>query len=143
MVLGVLKLIRTYTKFSRIKTFEDRYEYLRIGGRVGEESFGFDRYLNQILYTSRRWRSTRDNVIIRDLGCDLGIKEYEIKGPIYIHHMNVLTIEDVELDRDEIYNPELLICTSFRTHQAIHYGNKSLLPKLPIIRKQNDTCPWR
>jgi len=136
-------MVKTYSELIKIRTFEDRYKYLRIGGKVGADTFGYDRYLNQILYTSKRWRQTRDGIIIRDGGCDLGIENREIYGRIIIHHINPITIEDVELDREELYDPELLITTSFDTHQAIHYSNAQLLPRLPIIRRRNDTCPWR
>jgi len=143
IVEEMMSMIRTYSKLKRLKTFRERYKYLRLFGRVGVDTFGYDRYLNQLLYKSKRWRATRDVVIIRDGGCDLGIDDYEIKGIIYIHHMNPITAEDIELDRDEIYDPEFLITTSFNTHGAIHYGDESLLPQLPIVRRQNDTCPWR
>jgi hypothetical protein len=136
-------MIRSYSELKRLRTFEERYEYLRIGGLVGESTFGFDRYLNQMLYKSGRWLRTRDVVIIRDEGCDLGIKDYEIRGKIYIHHMNPITIEDIEMGREIIYDPRFLISSSYNTHLAIHYGNESLLPKLPIERRRYDTCPWR
>lgn len=137
-------MIRTYSELKRLRSFYDRYEYLRLRGKVGVDTFGYDRFLNQMLYTSKRWRMTRDNIIIRDNGHDLGIKDedYEIHGLIIIHHMNPLSLEDVELDREEIYDPNFLITTSFDTHNAIHYGTKNLLLKLPITRKPNDTCPW-
>ncbi len=135
--------IRTYSNLKKIRSFEDRYRYLRLGGIVGKKTFGADRYLNQILYTSDIWLAVRDKVIIRDLGCDLGVEGYDIYGRIYVHHMNPITIEDIELERDEIFDPEFLICSSFNTHSAIHYGDESLLPQLPIIRKKYDTCPWR
>jgi hypothetical protein len=134
---------RTYRELRRLKTFEDRYQYLRLAGIVGESTFGYDRYLNQILYASKRWSNTRDIVIVRDDGNDLGVEGYEIRGRIIVHHMNPITIEDVELDRDFVYDPEYLICTTINTHNAIHYGDESLLPKLPIERRKNDTCPWR
>jgi len=127
----------------RLKSFEDRFEYLRLRGSVGQATFGYDRYLNQLLYTSGRWRSTRRDIIIRDNGCDLGVEGYDIKSRIIIHHINVITIEDIEEDRDWIYDPEFLISTSDNTHKAIHYSDESLLPKLPIVRRKNDTCPWR
>ena len=136
-------MIRTYSELRRLKTFEERYRYLRIAGRVGVDTFGYDRYLNQLLYMSKRWRRTRDSIIIRDDGCDLSHEDYEIYGKIIVHHMNPITIEDIEQDRDEVYDPNLLVSTSFDTHNAIHFGNESLLPKLPIIRRRNDTCPWR
>jgi hypothetical protein len=135
--------IRTFTELHRLKSFDERYEYLRLKGIVGESTFGFDRYLNQMLYTSRRWLKVRDNVIIRDEGCDLGIIDYEIKGTIIVHHMNPISIEDIEKENSKILDPEFLICTSSNTHLAIHYGDKSLLPKLPIIRYSGDTSPWR
>ena len=133
---------RRYSELRRIQTFEERYEYLRLYGRVGVDTFGYDRYLNQLLYTSGRWRRTRDGIIVRDNGCDLGVKGHDLYGKIIIHHMNPITVEDVELDREELYDPELLVTTSSNTHQAIHYGDKSLLPSLPIVRRRNDTCPW-
>ena len=135
-------MIRTYRFLEKLHTFEDRYQYLKLSGIVGVSTFGYDRYLNQNLYTSRRWKETRDLVIIRDNGCDLGIEDYRIHGKILIHHINPITIEDIELDRDDIFNPEFLICTTLNTHNAIHYGNESLLPKLPVERRKNDTCPW-
>lgn len=136
-------MIRTYRELRRLKTFDERYQYLRLNGTVGETTFGYDRIINQLLYTSGRWKATRDRVIIRDDGCDLGIREYEIYSKILIHHMNPITAEDIELEREEIYDPEFLICTSLDTHNAIHYGNLSLLPSLPVERRKNDTCPWR
>ena len=135
-------MIRRYSELKRLITFEERYRYLRLAGRVGVDTFGYDRYLNQILYRSGRWLQSRDIVIIRDNGCDLGVENYEIYGAIYIHHINPITIEDVKLNRDRVFDPEFLITTSFNTHNAIHFGNESLLQKLPIERKPNDTCPW-
>lgn len=134
---------RCYSDLRRLKTFEERFEYLRLGGIVGESTFGFDRYLNQALYRSSKWREVRDKVIIRDNGCDLGINGYEIISGILIHHMIPITIEDIENRDPKIFNPEFLICTSRRTHNAIHFGDESLLPKDPIERYQYDTCPWR
>lgn len=139
------KIIRTYSELITLPTFEERFEYLRLGGKVGEETFGFDRYLNQILYNSPEWRSLRNYVITRDNGCDLAMPGREIaKGiKIMIHHMNPITVKDI-LDRSEIvFNPEYLICTILNTHNAIHYGNSELLYKDPIVRSKNDTCPWR
>lgn len=141
--MEVLLMIRTFRGLMRLKIFTERYEYLRLDGVVGESTFGYDRYLNQMLYTSKRWRRTRDKIIIRDNGCDLGMENYEIHGKIFVHHMNVITIEDIELDRDIVYDPENLICSSLNTHNAIHYGDSSLLPRLPVKRRKNDTCPWR
>lgn len=136
-------LLRRYTELKRFKTFKDRYEYLRLGGIVGDSTFGFDRYLNQLLYTSDKWRRIRNEIIIRDNGCDLGIEGYDLRNKIIIHHMNPLTIKDVQDVSDDIFNPEYLICVSQRTHNAIHYGDESLLPQMPIERRPNDTCPWK
>lgn len=138
-----MTMIRTYTELKRLNTFEDRYEYLKLGGVVGESTFGFDRYINQLLYTSKRWKRTRDGVIIRDNACDLGVDGYDIYDKILVHHMNPITIEDVEYERDIIFDQEFLISTSMNTHNAIHYGDSKLLIKLPIKRKPNDTCPWK
>ena len=136
-------MIRTFSELKRLKTFEERYVYLRLAGVVGKSTFGYDRYLNQALYTSKLWFNTRDYTIVRDNGCDLSVDGYEIHGRIIIHHMNPITIEDIELRRDIVFDPEFLICTSHNTHNAIHYGDESLLPQLPIERRLNDTCPWR
>lgn len=135
--------IKTYTELSKITTFEDRFEYLRLDGSVGEETFGFDRYLNQVFYRSQKWKKVRDFVIIRDNGCDLGVEGYEIHGRILIHHMNPITIKDIEQESAFLLDPEYLICTVHNTHNAIHYGDASLLPQAPIERRMNDTCPWR
>lgn len=137
--------IRTYSELMKLSTFEERYEYLRLGGKVGEDTFGFDRYLNQLFYTSPEWRALRNDIITRDGGCDLGIKDREIgEGvKILIHHMNPITREDI-LNRSEyLLNPEYLICTIKNTHDAIHYGDSELLYKDPVVRSKNDTCPWR
>lgn len=134
---------RTYSELIRLKTLKERYHYLRLGGMIGEKTFGFDRYLNQYLYKSGRWKSLRNEIIIRDEGCDLGCPDYSIGDRIYIHHMNPITVEDVENDRSIIYEPEFLICTSYNTHSAIHFGDESLLPQTPISRRRNDTCPWK
>lgn len=138
-----MKMIRTYTELCKLRTFEDRYQYLRLNGVVGESTFGFDRYLNQLLYVSGKWRSTRDKIIIRDNGCDLGITDREIYSRILVHHINPITIEDIELERYVLFDPENLICSSKNTHDAIHFGDESLLFKMPIERRPNDTCPWR
>ena len=136
-------MIKSYKDLRHLHSFEERYRYLRLSGIVGQSTFGYDRYLNQMLYRSKRWKKVRDIVIIRDKGCDLGDEDYEIHGRLLVHHMNPITIEDIELERDEVYNPKFLVCTTPDTHNAIHYGNESLLPKLPIERQRNDTCPWR
>lgn len=134
---------KNYTELSKLKTYEERFLYLQIGGSVGRETFGFERYLNQTLYRSERWKEARRKAIIRDNGCDLGIEGYEIYGRIIVHHIIPLTIDDIVNDRDWIYDPEYLICTAHRTHNAIHYGDESLLIGVPIERTKNDTCPWR
>lgn len=141
--------IRTYSELITIPTFEERYQYLRLGGRVGEETFGFDRYLNQQFYLSDEWRSIRDYVIVRDTGnnkyCqDLGMPYgYDIDGLIMVHHMNPVTKEDILRRSKYLLDPEYLISTIKNTHDAIHYGDESLLISKPIERYKNDTCPWR
>ena len=135
--------IRTYSELITIPTFEERYKYLKIGGKVGEETFGFERYLNQEFYKSHEWQSIRRQVIVRDLGCDLGIEGREIHGKIIVHHMNPITIDDIVSASDFLLNPEYLICTLKSTHDAIHYGDESLLIKAPVERTKNDTCPWK
>lgn len=134
---------KSYKELTRLSTFEERYNYLRLGGKVGKETFGYDRYLNQIFYQSREWRRSRDLVIIRDNGCDLGIEGREIFGRIYVHHINPITVEDVINNIDYCLDPDFLICTSSNTHEAIHYGDEGLLILNPIERKPNDTIPWR
>jgi hypothetical protein len=134
---------RTYTWLSRLHTFKERFEYLRIDGLVGRETYGFDRFINQRFYHSKEWRSLRDHVIVRDCGCDLGIDGHEIYGRIYIHHMNPIGIKDVELMSKYLLNPEYLISVTHDTHNAIHYGDESLLTTEPIERQKNDTCPWK
>ena len=135
--------IRTYSQLKRLQTFEERYDYLKLGGVVGEDTFGFDRYMNQNFYRSREWKRARDEVIMRDNGCDLGVDGHEIRGKILIHHMNPITSEDIHRVSDYLLNPEYLICVTHRTHNAIHYGDESLIVTAPIERTQNDTCPWR
>ena len=135
--------IRTYSQLKRLQTFEERYDYLKLGGAVGEDTFGFDRYMNQNFYRSREWKRVRDEVIMRDNGCDLGVDGHEIRGNILIHHMNPITSEDIRRVSDYLLNPEYLICVTHRTHNAIHYGDERLLITAPIERTQNDTCPWR
>lgn len=136
--------IKTYSELITFETFEERYEYLRLDGVVGEETFGFDRYLNQEFYQrSQEWKRIRDFVIIRDQGCDLGIDGREIRGKIIVHHMNPITKNDLLNRTPFLLDPEYLICTLKSTHDAIHYGDENLLMKGPIERKPNDTCPWR
>lgn len=139
----MMKITKSYSKLKRLKTLEERFEYLRLSGRVGDSTFGYDRQLNQLLYSSPRWKRTRDEVIIRDNGCDLGVEGYEIYGRILVHHINPITIEDIENDNDAIYDLNNLISTSHNTHNAIHYSDSSLLPKPLIERRKNDTCPWK
>lgn len=136
--------IRTYSELIKLPTFEERFRYLKLSGVVGKSTFGFDRYLNQHLYQrSRKWKSARDHVIIRDNGCDLAMEGYEIQGKIIVHHMNPITDEDILYDRDILYDPEFLVCTVHNTHNAIHYGDERLLITAPIERTKYDTCPWR
>lgn len=136
--------IRSYSELSKLKTFEERFEYLRLDGKVGADTFGFDRIFNQMFYTSKEWKSIRDRVIVRDNGCDLGIEGYEIYGQrIIIHHMNPISLEDIERGSKFLLDPEYLITTVHTTHNAIHYGDKSLLITMPIKRSRNDTCPWK
>lgn len=142
MKVLITMITRTFSALQKILSFKDRYLYLKLGGVIGETTFGFDRYLNQVLYTSRRWLKTRDAVIVRDAGCDLAVRDFPISGSIIVHHMNPITIEDIEKERDEIFDPEFLISTAPLTHRAIHYGNESLLPKPLVVRHRNDTCPW-
>ena len=134
---------RSYTELSKLKTFKERYEYLKLGGAVGKETFGFDRYLNQILYRSPEWKAVRDKVIVRDGGCDLGVPGYDICENIIIHHMNPISVEDIRDNREYVLDPEYLISTRHITHNAIHYGSEDILPQEPIERRKNDTCPWR
>ena len=136
--------IRTYSELITISTFEERYEYLRLGGKVGEETFGYERYLNQIFYNSGEWKRFRRDIIVRDMGCDLGIEDLEIQGLIVVHHINPVSIDDILNRRLAILlNPENAICTSNITHKAIHYGDESLLMTAPIKRQPYDTCPWK
>lgn len=139
----MVQRIRTYSELARLPTFEERYQYLRLSGAVGKETFGFDRYLNQVFYRSPEWKAVRDQVIIRDEGCDLGIQGKEIQGRVLIHHMNPITAEDIRARSEFLIDPEFLITTVHSTHQAIHYGDESLLVFAPIARSRNDTCPWR
>lgn len=134
---------RTYSELSQFSTFKERFEYLKLDGIIGEDTFGFDRYLNQIFYKSKEWEAVRREVIIRDNGCDLGLDGYEIRGKILIHHMNPIRQQDILRRSELLLNPEYLITTVLSTHNAIHYGDENLLPILPQERSRNDTCPWR
>jgi hypothetical protein len=135
--------IKTYSELSQLPTFEERFRYLKLTGIVGKETFGYDRYLNQLFYSSKKWKAIRDHVIVRDNGCDLGAEGYEIHGRIIIHHMNIITREDIERESEYLLDPEFLITTTHNTHNAIHYGDESLLMSKPIERTKNDTCPWK
>lgn len=134
--------LRTVHRLFEFKTFIERYEYLKLIGTVGAVTFGFDRYINQMLYTSLEWKQVRDKVMIRDNGCDLGLYDYPIIGRIVIHHMNPVSLEAIEARDPSILDPEFLITTSLRTHQAIHYGDKNLLPKPFVERSRGDTKLW-
>ena len=135
---------RTYSELIEIPTFEERYKYLKLSGVIGEETFGFDRYLNQVFYHSSEWKKIRNEVILRDNGCDLAFEGYDIFGKVLIHHMNPITLKDIAQRNLEILNPEYLICVSLDTHNAIHYGDDSkIITVVPTIRTANDTCPWR
>lgn len=136
--------VKTYSELITLPTFEERYKYLRLDGEVGKETFGFDRWLNQVFYNSKEWKTFRRDMIVRDMGCDLGIRDREIVGSIMIHHINPISLNDIINRRIEILmNPDNSICTSLATHNAIHYGDENLLVKEPIERRKNDTCPWR
>lgn len=134
---------KNYSELSKIETFEKRFEYLALHGIVGAETFGSNRLQNQNFYRSREWKQARRFVIIRDSGCDLGILDREIIDKIYIHHINPITLDDIVRHSPCLFDPENLICVSHRTHEAIHYGDKSLLLLEEIDRKPNDTCPWK
>ena len=136
-------MIRTYSELIQLPTFEERFEYLRLDGSVGQATFGYDRYLNQILYNSPEWKRFRRDIIIRDNGCDLACEGYEIRGRIIIHHINTISIEDIVNRNPMVFDPENVITTTHNTHNAIHYGDKELLVTVPIERSANDTCLWK
>ena len=138
-----MRHIKTYDELMSFDTFIERYRYLRIGGKIGDETFGFERYLNQVFYKTPEWLEVREFVILRDNGCDLGILDREIQGRINVHHINPLSRDDLIYHTDLLLNPDYLISTSDNTHKAIHYGSEDLLIMEPIIRFPNDTCPWR
>ena len=135
-------MIKTYRELRLLQTFEDRYDYLKIGGLVGQETFGFERYLNQTLYHSSEWRRLRNEIIIRDNSCDLGIKDREIFSNLVIHHINPITVEDIECGADCVFDPDNVICTMHSTHMAIHYGDVSMLIRLSQERRRGDTLLW-
>lgn len=135
--------LKSYRNLILLPTFEERYEYLKLSGVVGESTFGFDRYLNQEFYTSKEWRQFRYKMIARDEGCDMGHPDFPIGGRVILHHINPLLVEDFENSNDALFDPDNVICVSEATHNAIHFGDETLLPAEPIIRTVNDTCPWR
>lgn len=134
---------RTYSELIRIPTFEERYQYLRLSGKVAEETFGFRRWLNQEFYHSDEWLKFRNKIIIRDNGCDLALDGFEIFGSIIIHHLNPITYEDILNRNPCVFDPDNVVSTKLPTHNAIHYGDESLISRIPIERTKNDTCPWR
>ena len=137
-------MIRTYSKLVKLQTFKERYEYLKLGGLIGEETFGFDRYINQKFYKSQEWKNIRDSVIVRDNGFDLGVQDYPIKGKILIHHINPITSKDIASMSDFLLDPEYLITTSHTTHNAIHYGDDSFIILNTVVERSiNDTIPWK
>lgn len=139
-----MKMIRTYSEMILLPTFLERFRYLQLGGQVGVETFGYDRYLNQILYRTAEWKRFRNEIIVRDNGCDLGCEGYDIIGQkILVHHINPISVEDVLRRDPKVFDPENAITTILNTHNAIHYGDESLLVTEPIERKPNDTCLWR
>lgn len=143
-MMNTMTSIRTYSELIQFDTFEERFRYLKLDGTVGESTFGTDRYINQMFYNSDEWKELRRKIIIRDNGCDLGVEGFDIHSKIYIHHMNPISVDDILQHSTYLINPEYLICTKFSTHNAIHYGDDSiLLSQQPTIRRPNDTCPWR
>ena len=135
--------IKTYSELILLPTFEERFKYLQLNGRVGDDTFGFDRYINQKFYRSAEWKRIRDYIIIRDNGCDLAVDGYEIHGRILIHHMNPITISDIKFSTEYLMNPDYLVCVTHNTHNAIHYGDEKQIITGPIVRTKNDTCPWK
>ena len=136
-------MVRTYSELIRIPTFLERFKYLKLNGSVGIDTFGFDRYLNQTFYRSYEWKRLRNDIIVRDMGCDLGLEGYDIFDKILVHHMNPIGPDDIIHRSDYLLDPEFLICTSKLTHDAIHYGDEQILYQDPVIRTPGDTCPWR
>lgn len=136
-------IIKTYSELIRIPNYIDRFKYLQLNGQVGEDTFGFDRYLNQVLYRSPEWKRFRREIIVRDEGRDMACEDYEIVGRILVHHINPITIADVNNRDSKIFDPENVVCVSHNTHNAIHYGDGKLLTTEPVIRTKNDTCPWK
>lgn len=135
--------IRTYDELMQYDRISDRFRYLELGGKVGIETFGSHRYLNQAFYNSDEWKAIRREVILRDLGCDLGVEDYDIFGRVHIHHMNPIDVDDIIHSTEWLLDPNYLITTSAQTHRAIHYGDISMLPATPVQRRPFDTCPWK
>lgn len=135
--------MKTYSEAISIQTYLERFRYLQIGGKIGDETFGYDRYLNQTLYRTAEWKRFRREIIVRDNGCDLACDGYEIVGNVLVHHINPITVKDIVRRDPKIFDPENVICVSLNTHNAIHYGDESLLMLGPIERTKNDTCPWK
>lgn len=137
-------MVRTYLELNRLQTLEERYEYLRLDGKVGAETFGAERYLNQIFYTTPEWKKIRRDVIVRDNGCEMGLQGYEIAGRIYVHHIDPITMDDILNRSPKLFDLNNLVCVSFDFHQAIHYGCAPRKDKYEIVeRSPNDTCPWK
>ena len=135
---------KSYSEMITMSEFDDRFRYAKLDGQVGMDTFGFDRYLNQQFYRSKEWKRLRDQIIIRDNGCDLGVPGHEISGKIYIHHLNPLSPEDITESTEKLFDPDNLVCVSAETHNAIHYGDESILEKNKIVeRSPGDTCPWK
>ena len=135
---------KSYSEMTTMSEFDDRFRYAKLDGQVGKDTFGFDRYLNQQFYRSKEWKRLRDQIIIRDNGCDLGVLGHEISGKIYIHHLNPLSPEDITESTEKLFDPDNLVCVSAETHNAIHYGDESILEKNKIVeRSPGDTCPWK
>lgn len=141
--VAMVMTMKSYSELIKLPTFEERFDYLKLDGAVGEETFGSSRWLNQRLYKDPEWRQARDNIIVRDGCCDLAISDRDIEGIVQVHHINPITKEDILERKPCLFDPENLICTSDRTHKAIHYGDKSLLVLVPPERNKNDTCPWK
>ena len=134
--------VRTYIELRQLETFDERYFYLRLRGTLGEETFGFDRWINQRFYKSQEWKLVRNHILIRDNGCDLGVQGYEIHANPMVHHMNPVNVDDILHAEEWLLDPNFLITTSITTHNAIHYGDESLLPRGPVERKAGDTKLW-
>lgn len=135
--------MRTYSELCLLKSFKERFDYLKLDGAIGEMKFGYERYLNQQFYKSQEWKKARNAVIIRDNACDLAHPDFPIYGKLYVHHLNPITVEDLIKHSSLLTDPENLVCVSYDTHYSITYGDEGLLPSRPVDRKPNDTCPWR